>query len=1044
MRKLGPAAGVLAGAALAVFTLIPPASFAAGEARKKARIAGSGAGENAAPFLKPSWLRHQVNPQSFLFSNQRSSAAAIILWEDNFEGSQPPWTPVASWTNTPVNPADPEAGFVFGDHSGWTRVDTISQRPPGPKHAWRNDDDENTAIDLLISPVIHLPRTVEGKPLLKALMSFYVDLHAPDAESAGNLQDFFYVRPGRAEALWRFESVVSFSATSHWALRQDATDAKGAFNVQALITPEIDLAGARAPVLSFLHQYVTELNYDYCAVDVSLDQFASYKTLVRYSGLRAANVNAGVNLANYAGRKVRLRFRFISDFSYSRPGARWFIDDIAVRDSARVLFADDGGDSGRSNMIKWGFMGGDTFAGLDYDKDPNNPAAIWLKKDAAGIARGTLNVFDCAAGIAPGDSIRLAFHWVTNGSLSNGNGRGIFVDQVALEAVAGVADDVAFIDLDVPFPNYENAAAQTAVARVRNRGLNHQNAAPVHYRLDAGAAVSPAPALLFDLPPAAEKSAVFNWKAPGPGVYRLTAFTNLAADFDRSNDSLSVAPVAVYPHGVAELGYDDRFNQNLFITGSKSLVSFTVREDLRGAAQKYALPQVKVGLFNGGNSNDQVRLIVATARDDTTLQTVLFEKIEPVPAHDFSWHVLQVNAKDLTAERFAVLVDFGVSSGHARLLMDGGTRFTGHNFFFDGARWSPSSLGRHIRATVSWLDSPPVLDVRDAPNDQGRRVQVSWFPATSEGFSRDIAHYIVWRAVKNRGAADTNFRVIEVPNMPALHEYGIQYGRPGDRLVVSGGGAWDFIITRRAQPGLDAYGHLAPTLQDSNATGINHSVFMVAAHRADLAFAEARIDSGYSADNLAPAMPLEFTAARITVNQRPAVQLQWQPVADDDLAHYAIYKNDGAAPLATTTASSFTDLAVAAGTAVRYGLAAFDVNGNQSPRAHVSLLVTGVEESPRSLLPANFELGSNRPNPFNPETAIAFALPVRARVQLTVYNFLGQEVENLISAEMPAGFHEVVWRAKARPSGIYFYRLTAEAIAGGAVFQQARKMLLAR
>jgi hypothetical protein len=1024
-------------AAFVILAFKPPLSFTGTQDQKNARIPKAANHEKVAPFIAPSWPNKKVRPQhSRPFINARPNSAATILWEDDFEGGKEPWLPVASWTNTPVNPANPGAGFVFGDHSGWTRVDTITQKPPSPKHAWHNDDDENTAIDLLISPVIHLPQTIAGKPLLEALASFYLDLHAPDAESEGYLQDFLYVRAGRAEALWKLDTLAPFSGISHWSFRQDSNDAKGAFNVQALISPEIDLAGAVSPVLSYMQQYVTESNFDFCAVEVSMDQFASYRTLARHSGIRATYAQRAVSLRSYTGNKIRLRFRFISDFGFSQPNARWFLDDIAVRDSTKILFSDNGGDGGNSRMVKWGFIGGDGFIGLEFDKDPANAAAWWIAKDSTTIDRGTLNIFDSAAGIAPGDSIRLAFHWVTNGKLTNGNGRGVFVDEIAVTGIAGIADDIAMLDLDVPFPNVETAPAQQAAVHVRNRGTNSQNGVPVRYRLNDGPAQAPVPALSFDLEAESEKKGVLNWKTPLAGIYGLAAFAELASDGDRRNDSLSVAPIAVYPDGVAELGYDDRFNQNVFITASNSLVSFTVKQDLRGALQKYTLHQVQIDLFNDSGMNDQVRIAVATASNDTTLQTILFEKIEPVPAQDFSSHVLYVNAKDLIAERFVVLVDFSAGNGNARLLMDGQTPFSGHNFFFDGRRWSPSNFGRQIRSRISWLASPKIIAVRDVPGDQGRQAQVNWFPSPSETFSRDISSYILWRAVKNPAVLDSNFRIIEVPGMEALHEYGIQNGLPGDRLVVAGNGAWDFLVNMPVSPGFDAYGYVAPTLLDSNSTGTNYSVFMVSAYNPSAAFVEAKVDSGYSVDNIAPSASSGFSASPIAVNQRPAVQLKWRTVADKDLAYYAIYKNGGPAPFATTTDSVFTDLAVVVGTTVSYGLAAVDANGNESVRRNVSLLITRVGERTQAALPSAYELGSNYPNPFNPQTTIDFALPKRGHVKLVVFNFLGQEVETLVDAELPAGIHKAVWHAKQQPSGIYFYRLTVND------FAQIKKMVL--
>ena len=88
------------------------------------------------------------------------------------------------------------------------------------------------------------------------------------------------------------------------------------------------------------------------------------------------------------------------------------------------------------------------------------------------------------------------------------------------------------------------------------------------------------------------------------------------------------------------------------------------------------------------------------------------------------------------------------------------------------------------------------------------------------------------------------------------------------------------------------------------------------------------------------------------------------------------------------------------------------------------------------LIPREFSLAQNYPNPFNPTTMIAFDLPKECEVDLAVFNVLGQKVETLISRELIAGHHEVVWNAESVPSGIYFYSIKA------AEFNATRQMVL--
>ena len=82
-------------------------------------------------------------------------------------------------------------------------------------------------------------------------------------------------------------------------------------------------------------------------------------------------------------------------------------------------------------------------------------------------------------------------------------------------------------------------------------------------------------------------------------------------------------------------------------------------------------------------------------------------------------------------------------------------------------------------------------------------------------------------------------------------------------------------------------------------------------------------------------------------------------------------------------------------------------------------------------VPNQFSLAANAPNPFNPATTIAYEVPQRSHITLTVYNLLGQEVARLVDSVQSAGRFEVVWNARnqhgrAVGSGVYLYRLESD------------------
>ena len=79
----------------------------------------------------------------------------------------------------------------------------------------------------------------------------------------------------------------------------------------------------------------------------------------------------------------------------------------------------------------------------------------------------------------------------------------------------------------------------------------------------------------------------------------------------------------------------------------------------------------------------------------------------------------------------------------------------------------------------------------------------------------------------------------------------------------------------------------------------------------------------------------------------------------------------------------------------------------------------------------HFSLDQNYPNPFNPATIISFSLPSKSFVSLRVFDALGREVSTLVSEELSGGTYTRQWNAAALPSGVYFYRLVANAIPSG-------------
>jgi hypothetical protein len=104
---------------------------------------------------------------------------------------------------------------------------------------------------------------------------------------------------------------------------------------------------------------------------------------------------------------------------------------------------------------------------------------------------------------------------------------------------------------------------------------------------------------------------------------------------------------------------------------------------------------------------------------------------------------------------------------------------------------------------------------------------------------------------------------------------------------------------------------------------------------------------------------------------------------------------------------------------------------------------TAVDDKGNNITPSEFMLSQNYPNPFNPNTTIKYTIPnvslsgvEGSKVQLKVYDVLGNEIATLVNEYKPAGTYEVEFDASNLSSGIYFYKLQA------GNFVETKKMIL--
>lgn len=83
-----------------------------------------------------------------------------------------------------------------------------------------------------------------------------------------------------------------------------------------------------------------------------------------------------------------------------------------------------------------------------------------------------------------------------------------------------------------------------------------------------------------------------------------------------------------------------------------------------------------------------------------------------------------------------------------------------------------------------------------------------------------------------------------------------------------------------------------------------------------------------------------------------------------------------------------------------------------------------------ALIPDNYVLNQNYPNPFSSSTTISYDMPETQKVMIRIFDVRGRLIRTLTNEEQNAGFKSVVWDGKnddgkTVSAGIYFYQMYA-------------------
>ncbi|MDZ7266603.1 MAG: immune inhibitor A [candidate division KSB1 bacterium] len=1011
-------------------------------------------------------------------NRQQTAAAQDVIFFDDFEGGKDPWQASATWGIRTKG-----SGHADEDRSDWEVAKTNFH---SASTSWHETTVTAISTDLLLSPSVTIPtQTSGGAPLARLNLDFWADWDA--ALPANRL----YVYVGLDTALWHFSTTAPGAGNSSWVIENPGTAPYDVFSRQFLTTPEIDLTGATPPIeLTFLYKSISEVDFDYNKVDVFTkdDDFVSYRSVASFDGPdgspgggTAAWKLHTVNLDAYAGKIIKIRFSENGDYGFVEPGAIFALDDIKLTAGGNTVFSDDGGESGTSTMVATGFAAGDQVAAYAGAANPN---PNWVNV----AVPGNVLLSGASGTLKPGDKIRIGilFGYDPTGATTTPApvGRGLYIDDVNLTGQT-IQDDVAAVNVDIPFP-IKVGDAVSFTLNVTNGGSNPQSNLQWQGSIlnAAGQVVASVVGRRTDaLAPGASAGipSVNTWTPTAPGIYRIRAFTRLATDEDRSNDTTAVATDD--PNGFGDARYSPfvvHDGQVLFSSALWNAPASPTPAQLLSRGFQVNSTRSDPGVVTWQTTNAALVPAVNLGGAAYKGAYIQFDSLGRPQDEDLIIPYLDFSAVTSTAwltfksigvggfgfTRFSVDVsnNGGLSWNTVAQRVRGVDPETGQNFggpaFFtlnlrpavlNITRWAAGYSNVWIRFRYEGIDdadwtiwnvavsgkgiqAATLSSVTDIPNDQGKQVRVSWTRSPNDGgvAGVPITHYGVWRKISGAGQKPVG-GVIEVADRLTMIGRDITTLKAGTRFYdVNSATGWDFIAMVTAHSDPD-YNYVAPTLADSVQT-----CFMVSAHTANpLVFANSNEACGISSDNLPPNAPLLSGEV-----QSGAVRLSWTEPDNEEPASYSVYRRLASEPsfgaaIATVTGREYQDTNIERNTSYVYAVTAKDYANNVSAFSNeVPVVTTAVADRPGNALPTEYALGNNYPNPFNPQTTIAFALPQSGRVVLTILNSLGQEIERLVDADMQAGFHKVVWEAKGRTSGVYFYRLTVND------FTQMKKMVL--
>ncbi len=191
-------------------------------------------------------------------------------------------------------------------------------------------------------------------------------------------------------------------------------------------------------------------------------------------------------------------------------------------------------------------------------------------------------------------------------------------------------------------------------------------------------------------------------------------------------------------------------------------------------------------------------------------------------------------------------------------------------------------------------------------------------------------------------------------------------------------------------------------------------------------------------------LPVTLSSFTASFTTSELVSLQWTTESESDILGFNVYRseNDNIANAlrvnsrlieGTNTSIqqsySFSDREIEANTRYYYWLESAEISNSNNFYGPVNVLTeTNEDDVNPTIVEGLTGINNVYPNPFSPNTEIAYKVREISNVKISIYNLKGQLVRSLVNENKASGSHVVGWDGKDMhgkycPSGIYFAKM---------------------